>query len=90
MAMTPQEQVELETLQRTRLVEINANPNGRAALEEKHGQVWDSDELRQDFEVLSFCAPWVVVKRRADGVVGSIEFQHAPRLYWGFREDRGQ
>ena len=88
--MTPQEQTELEAAQRVRLVEINANPNGRAALEDRHGQVWDTDELRRDFEVLTFCAPWVVVKRRADGVVGSIEFQHSPRLYWGFREDRGQ
>ena len=88
--MTPQEQVEIETIQRARLVEINANPNGRAALEEKHGQVWDSDELRQDFEVLQFAAPWLVVKRRADGVTGTLEFQHSPRFYWGFREDRGQ
>jgi hypothetical protein len=88
MAMTPQEQVEL--VQRARLAEINSHPEDRALLEKQYGQVWDTDELRKDFEVLSFCAPWVVVKRRADGVVGSIEFQHAPRLYWGFREDRGQ
>jgi hypothetical protein len=88
MAMTPQEQVEL--VQRARLAEINSHPEGRTLLEKQYGQVWDTDELRKDFEVLSFCAPWVVVKRRADGVVGSIEFQHAPRLYWGFREDRGQ
>ncbi len=86
--MTPQEQVEL--VQRARLAEINSHPEGRRLLEKQYGQVWDTDELRKDFEVLSFCAPWVVVKRRADGVVGSIEFQHSPRLYWGFREDRGQ
>jgi hypothetical protein len=88
--MTPQEQIQLEAAQCVRLVEINANPNGRAALEDRHAQVWDTDELRRDFEVLSFAAPWVIVKRRADGVVGSLEFQHHPHMYWGFREDRGQ
>ena len=88
--MTPQEQTELEAAQRARPVEINANPNGRAALEDRHGQVWDTDELRKDFEVLTFCAPWVVVKRRADGVVGSIEFQHYPRMYFNWKRDKGQ
>ena len=58
--------------------------------ESRHGQVWDSEEMRRDFEVLAFCAPWTVVKRRADGVTGSLEFQHAPRLYWGFQEDKRQ
>ena len=86
--MTPQEQVEL--VQRARLAEINSHPEGRALLEKQYGQVWDTDELRKDFEVFSFAAPWVVVKRRADGVTGTLEFQHSPRLYWGFQEDRGQ
>jgi hypothetical protein len=88
MAMTPQEQVEL--VQRARLAEINSHPEGRALLEKQYGQVWDTDDLRRDFEVLQFAAPWLVVKRRADGVTGTLEFQHSPRFYWGFREDRGQ
>jgi len=50
--------------------------------------VWDTPQLRQDFEVIGFLAPLVVVRRRADGVKGSLEFQHSPRLYWGFVEDK--
>jgi hypothetical protein len=88
--MTPQERTELEQAQRIRLREINVEPGSRQDAESRHGQVWDSEELRRDFEVLAFCAPWTVVKRRADGVTGSLEFQHVPRLYWGFQEDRGQ
>jgi hypothetical protein len=77
-----------EAARRERLAEINAVPGGREALEAEHGQVWDSDQLRQDFEVIGFMAPLVVVRRRSDGVKGSLEFQHSPRLYWGFVEDK--
>jgi hypothetical protein len=49
-----------------------------------NSNVWDTDELREEFEVLSFLAPYVAVRRRADGVRGSMEFQHSPRYYWGF------
>jgi hypothetical protein len=58
--MTPQERTELEQAQRIRLQEINVEPGSRQDAESRHGQVWDSEELRRDFEVLAFCAPWTV------------------------------
>lgn len=50
-------------------------------------QTWDTDQLRAEFEVLGFAAPFVVVKRRSDGKKGSLEFNHNPRVYFGWRED---
>jgi hypothetical protein len=44
--------------------------------------------LTKDFEVIGFLAPLVVVRRRSDGLKGSLEFQHSPRPYWGFVEDK--
>jgi hypothetical protein len=73
-----------EALRRDRLVEINAQPGSREALAAQHGHVWDTNELRQDFEVLGFAAPLVVVRRKADGVRGSLEFQHSPRFYFNW------
>jgi hypothetical protein len=73
-----------EAARRERLAEINAAPAGREALEPRHGQVWDTQELTRDYEVLGFSAPYVVVRRRADGVRGSLEFQHAPRFFFNF------
>ena len=73
-----------EAIRRERLAEINAEPGSREALEAEHGQVWDTEQLRQDFEVIGFLAPLVVVRRKADGVKGSLEFQHTPRLYFNF------
>ena len=57
------------------------------ASEGKDTQTWDTRELRADFEVLGFLAPFVVVRRKSDRQVGSLLFQHAPRYYWDFTPD---
>lgn len=51
------------------------------------GPTWTTDELTGDFEVIGFAAPYVVVRRRSDGAVGSLEFTHSPRVYFGWRAD---
>jgi hypothetical protein len=57
---------------------------GREALEAEVGQVWNTEELTTEFEVTGFSAPYVIVKRKADGVTGSLEFTHHPRFYFHF------
>jgi hypothetical protein len=70
------------------LAEINHQPGSREYLEAKHGQVWDTSQLSEDFEVLGFMAPVVVVRRRSDGQKGSLYFQHSPRFCFGFEPHR--
>lgn len=65
-------------------VETDSEILERRRLEAENGQVWNTDELQRDFEVLGFGSPCVVVRRRSDGVKGSLFFQHRPRFYWGF------
>jgi hypothetical protein len=77
-----------EPYRRHRLAEINAQPGSREALEAQHGQVWSTEELNRDFEVIGFMAPLVVVRRKHDGKKGSLEFQHSPRFYFGFSPHR--
>ncbi len=74
-----------ETARRQMVSEINAQPSIRQQLEATHGQVWDTSELQQCFEVLGFMAPFVVVRRKSDGVRGSLTFQHSPRMYFAFQ-----
>lgn len=50
-------------------------------------QTWTTEQLTQDFEVLGFQAPYVVVKRKSDGKRGSLAFDHSPRIYYGWQED---
>lgn len=79
---------ETETLRRQRLVEINAEPGDRDVLEARYGQVWDPKELERDFTVEGYLAPFVVVVRKWDGQLGSLEFQHHARFYFNFVPDR--
>jgi hypothetical protein len=48
---------------------------------------WTTAELQEDFEVIGFLAPFVAVKRKADGVRGLLEFTHAPRLYFNWEAE---
>lgn len=68
--------------------EINSNPDIRKDLEKRYGPVWNTEELSRDFEVLGFMAPFVVVRRKSDGIKGSLQFQHSPRFYFSFTEDK--
>jgi hypothetical protein len=79
-----------EAIRRERLIEINAVPGSREALEAEHGQVWDTGQLTEDFEVIGFMAPVVVARRRADGQKGSLEFQHSPRFYFNWQPHEGR
>ena len=76
-----------ENARRQLVSELNAAPKGRAELEAEHGEVWDTDELGRDFEVKGFLAPFVIVRRRSDDVLGSLMFQHGPRFYFRFLPD---
>ncbi len=78
-----------ELLRRARLAEINAHPADREALTARYGQVWDTQQLARDFHVIGFLAPYVVVRRKSDGQLGSLEFQHDPRLFFLFEADPG-
>jgi hypothetical protein len=75
---------ETESIRKEMVAEINAQPGSREYLEAKHGQVWATSELSNDFEVIGFAAPLVVVRRICDGQKGSLYFQHSPRFYYGF------
>jgi hypothetical protein len=73
-----------ESIRKEMVAEFNAQPGSREYLEAKHGQVWDTSELSDDFDVIGFMAPVVAVIRKSDGQKGSLFFQHSPRFYFGF------
>ena len=78
-----------ETIRRERLAEINIVPGSREDLEAKYGQVWDTGELTEEFQAIGFMAPLVVVRRRSDGAMGSLEFQGNPRFYFNWQQHNG-
>ncbi len=74
-----------ETIRRNRIAEINVVHGSREDLENRYGQVWDTNQLSEEFQVIGFMAPLIVVQRKSDGVKGSLEFQHSPRLYFNWQ-----
>lgn len=49
-------------------------------------QVWDTAQMQEEFQAIGFSAPFVAVKRRSDGVKGTLMFTHSPRYYFGWEE----
>lgn len=49
--------------------------------------VFSTEEIREKYDVLGFLAPFVVVKEKASGLKGSLEFLHSPRFYFNFNYD---
>ncbi len=75
-----------EDIRRALVGEINEEPNDRERLEAHYGRVWDTEQLRRDFDVQGFMAPFVLVNRRSDDKRGTLMFQHAPRFYFSWDE----
>lgn len=73
-----------EAIRRQMVTEINAEPGSRELLEQQHGKVWDTRQLQEEFSVEAFLAPVAVVRRRSDGVRGTVYFQHSPRFFFDF------
>ena len=53
----------------------SGQPQQICAKAERH---WTTDQLREDFIVHGFLAPFIVVTRKSDGVKGSMEFTTRP------------
>ena len=62
--------------------QFNENPRTKEELAKEYEGVWDMEELRKEFDVSGFLAPFVSVTRKSDGVKGTMMFQHDPRYYF--------
>ena len=78
---------ETEEIRRLASATLNAQAGFRGDLEARYGPVWSTTELQASFDVLGFLAPVVVVRRKADGQLGSMLFQAHPRYYFCFTPD---
>jgi hypothetical protein len=78
---------ETENYRRARVAELNAEAAARSDLEARYGQVWSTDQVREEFEVLGFMAPFVMARSKATGQRGSLEFQHSPRFYFNWQPE---
>ena len=71
------------------LDELHTNKNSKIRSYDAYIKTWDTAELQEDFEVISFWAPTVAVVRKRDGKKGLMMFNHSPRYYFDFTEAIG-
>lgn len=74
-----------EPYRRVRQAELNEAAADRTSLENKYGQVWNTAELTEQFDVLGFLAPFVSVRKKDTDEKGLLEFQHYPRFYFNWK-----
>ncbi len=76
-----------ESNRRDRPAEHHPHPGTWHELEAEYGRVWETRHLSEELEVMGLQAPFVVVRRRPDGVKGLLEFQYGPRLCFNSQPD---
>jgi hypothetical protein len=69
--------------------DTNQAGQDRQTLEAAHGKVWDEEELAQEFKVTAIIGNTVVVVRKSDSQVGSMNYQNDPRFYFDFQTSPG-
>jgi hypothetical protein len=67
-------------------MQLAAELNAGGVPADYDGPLWDTASLQDEFEVQGFMAPFCVVRRKSDGVRGTLTFIHEPRVYYGFVE----
>jgi hypothetical protein len=73
-----------EEIRKQMVSELNSVDNTKTDLETKYGKVWTTSEMQEEFEVLGFMAPFVIVRKIDTGEKGSLMFAHSPRYYFEF------
>lgn len=51
------------------------------------GETWDTRSLARAFVLLGLVGGRLLVRRKADGEVGTLAYRDGPRVYFGFRPD---
>jgi hypothetical protein len=77
----------MEKLTMEEAAQIKEEADARDRLQREYGEVWNTREVQEEFEVLSFMAPFCFVRRRSDYKTGTVQFEHMPRFYFNFCPD---
>jgi len=68
--------------------QINSEPRCREELIKLGEDVFDTDEIRSEFEILGFKKPFALAVNKTTGIRGTFLFQDNPRFYFGWSADR--
>ena len=66
---------------------VDLEKEWKEALQNQYDGVQDiytTNEATTKYEFIGFMAPFAMVKDRATGIKGTLQFTHRPRLYFNF------
>ncbi len=75
-----------ENVRREMVDKINSFKRTKEELQRIYGEVYNTSELNEQFDVIGFMAPFITVRRFLDNVKGTLMFQDQPRYYFSFKE----
>ena len=74
-------------MRRKRRKKVVVESKSREELEGLHGRVWTQEEVARVYIITSVIGNTVVVRRKDDGTVGSLDYQTGPpTLYFNWRQ----
>jgi hypothetical protein len=76
-----------EAIRKQMVAELNSEDNAKAELEAKHGKIWTTSEMQEEFDALGFMAPFIIVRKLDTGERGSLMFTHSPRYYFSWKPE---
>lgn len=78
-----------ENTRKQTVTELNSDDATKAELQQKHGRVWTTNEMREEFDALGFMfmAPFIIVCKKDTGERGSLMFTHSPRYYFAWKPE---
>ena len=74
-------------MRRKRRNKVVVEAKSQAELEGLYGRVWTQQEVAKEFVITAIVGNTVVVRRKDDGTVGSLDYQTGPpNLYFNWRQ----
>ena len=73
-----------ETIRRLQQAVVNQTPTDQLPIKDR---TWTTQELQEEFDVIGFAAPYVVVSSKTTGKRGTMMFKHSPRIYFNYEDE---
>ena len=67
---------------------INTEPRSEEAFTTAGEEVWNTEEVQKEFEILGFKKPFALAIRKSDGARGTFLFQTMPKLFFSWSQER--
>lgn len=66
------------------IARVDRDKRTKAELLQNYIRVWNQEDLRKEFDTITFQKPFVIARSKRTSEVGTLLYQETPRLYFGW------